>query len=47
MFVESRDLRQFAYFAGKDFVDIIPAKLVVSLTVGDSNKVFSHVLVLY
>jgi hypothetical protein len=42
--VVGRELRTLLDFAGKHFVDIIPANLVSALSVGDSNKVFSHLV---
>jgi hypothetical protein len=42
MFGESRNLGKFLDLAGKYSINIIPAKFVVLLLPGDSNKVFSH-----
>jgi len=38
------ELRALFDFAGKYFIDIIPANFVGVLSVGDSNKVFSHLV---
>lgn len=42
LFGEGRHLGQFLDPAGKHSINIIPAKFVVLLLPGDSNKVFSH-----
>ena len=38
------ELRALLDFAGKYFVDIVPANFIGALSVGDSYKVFSHLV---
>lgn len=39
---ETRNLGQLTNFEGKYSIDIVPAKFVLCLVVGDSNEVFPH-----